>query len=84
MLQGEVVPSPATSKEMVFIRRPIGVASMITPVSVVHVWQIIEGYLGYLSFVTKEWNEMALSGSNLVQATSWSLEILDHFLHYSE
>ncbi|MPC18332.1 Succinate-semialdehyde dehydrogenase, mitochondrial [Portunus trituberculatus] len=30
-IYGEVVQSPVTSKEMVFIRRPIGVASMITP-----------------------------------------------------
>lgn len=30
-IYGEVIPSPATSKELFFIRQPIGVASMITP-----------------------------------------------------
>uniref|UniRef100_A0A0P4VZV5 Succinate-semialdehyde dehydrogenase n=2 Tax=Scylla olivacea TaxID=85551 RepID=A0A0P4VZV5_SCYOL len=30
-IYGEVVPSPATSKEIIFVRHPIGVASMITP-----------------------------------------------------
>ncbi|KAK3856969.1 hypothetical protein Pcinc_036752, partial [Petrolisthes cinctipes] len=30
-IYGEVIPSPHTSKEMLFIRQPIGVASLITP-----------------------------------------------------
>ncbi|XP_066975947.1 succinate-semialdehyde dehydrogenase [NADP(+)] GabD [Macrobrachium rosenbergii] len=30
-IYGEVVPSPASSKEMIFIREPIGVVSLITP-----------------------------------------------------
>ena len=30
-VQGEVAASPVSSKEMLFIRQPIGVAAMITP-----------------------------------------------------
>jgi acyl-CoA reductase-like NAD-dependent aldehyde dehydrogenase len=32
IVQGEVIDSPAPTKEMMFIRKPIGVAALITPV----------------------------------------------------
>lgn len=52
LLQGEVVPSPVTSKELVNIRQPIGVASMITPVSVMHVtgrsWILTYSMMNYV------------------------------------
>lgn len=34
-MYGDTIPSPAATKRMVTIRQPVGVAGMITPVSLV-------------------------------------------------
>ena len=34
LMQGEILASPARTKEMILIKQPIGVVALITPVSI--------------------------------------------------